>query len=94
MVVMFCILLFFDWSDDDDCAIMITTLINRMDIRTLINIQDRWGSILLFIAAWRNNHRTIESLISQGADVNVRNKDSGLPNEDSDCHEETKKTMA
>jgi len=58
--------------------------------RYLINHLDKDGDSPLHVAAWFNKYELIEYLFEHGANVNARNKNRELPDNQRDCDQKTK----
>ena len=80
-------------SDDGRGARRLIKLSNKMDVGSLINKQDNDGDTPLHFAAGENNHQTIKQLLDLGCDVNIKNNDDELPDEDYYGDEVTKELI-
>ena len=78
---------------DDVCSRRLMKLSQKTNVESFINRKDSRGQTPLHYAANRNLHRTIETIIKLGGDVNLKNDRNKLPDEQDDCDDETKRII-
>ena len=78
---------------DDVRSRRLMKLSQKTNVESFINIKDRDGQTPLHCAADNNHHRTIETIIKLGGDVNLKNDDNKLPDEHYRCDDETRRII-
>ena len=69
-------------------------LLQKANVDCLINIKDHdCGDTPLHLAAYKNNHKIIQQLISLGSDVNIKNNYNELPDKLSECDYKTRRLI-
>ena len=79
--------------DDVVRSRMLMKLSEKTNVESLINNKDHYGGTPLHIAALRNRHRLIETIVKLGGDVNIKDNDNRLPDEQDRCDGETKRIL-
>ena len=82
-----------DDGGDDVRSRRLMKLSQKTNVESFINRKDRYGRTPLHIAADNNKHRTIETIIKLGGDVNLKNNYNRLPDEQKYCDDETKRII-
>ena len=78
---------------DDVRSRRLMKLSQKTNVESLINRKDGRGQTPLHRAAYNNHHRTIETIIKLGGDVNLKNYLNKLPDEQDGCDDETKRII-
>ena len=81
---------FSHFDDDDVSSRMLMKISTKTNVKSFINNKDIDGRRPLHYAARLNYHRTIETIVKLGGDVNIKDDDNELPDEQDDCDDETK----
>ena len=79
--------------DDDDRSRMLMKLSEKTNVESFINNKTHYGETPLHCAAHLNHHRLIETIVKLGGDVNIKDNDNRLPDEQDDCDDETKSIL-
>ena len=74
----------------DDSSRMLMKLSQKTKVKSFINRKNDYGETPLHLAARFNHHRTIETIIKLGGDVNIKDNRNKLPDEQDRCDDETK----
>ena len=72
---------------------MLMKLSEKTNVESFINNKDDRGRTPLHVAARNNRHRMIETIVKLGGDVNTKDYDNQLPDEQDDCDDETKRII-
>ena len=72
---------------------MLMKLSEKTNVESFINNKDHFGRTPLHCAANNNLHRLIETIVKLGGDVNTKDYDNQLPDEQDDCDHETKRII-
>ena len=82
------------FRDDVVCSRLLMKLSENTNIESFINNKDHnRGFTPLHFAARFNHHRLIETIVKLGGDVNTKDYDNQLPDEQDDCDDETKRII-
>ena len=79
--------------DVDVCSRMLMKLSEKTNVESFINNKDDDGRTPLHFAASNNHHRLIETIVKMGGDVNMKDNDNQLPDEQDRCDDETKRII-
>ena len=81
------------YDDDVVGERRLSKLSRKTEIHNLINKKSISGCTPLYWAAKKNNHKTIQRLISLGSNVNIRNNHYKLPDDQFNCNGETRRLI-
>ena len=80
----------FSLFDDVVCSRMLMKISTKTNVKSFINNKSKHGYTPLHRAANHNRHRTIETIVKLGGDVNIKDDNNKLPDEQNGCDDETK----
>ena len=80
-------------GDDDARSRMLMKLSEKTNVESLINNKDHNGRTPLHFAARFKSHGLIETIVKLGGDVNIKDNDNRLPDEQDRCDGETKRIL-
>ena len=72
---------------------MLMKLSEKTNVESFINNKDDYGQTPLHYAARNNRHRLFETTVKLGGDVNTKDNDNRLPDEQRECDHETKRII-
>ena len=81
------------YDDDVVGSRMLMKLSEKTNVESFINNKDHNGRTPLHWAARKNRHRLIETIVKMGGDVNKKDNDNQLPDEQDLCGDETKRII-
>ena len=81
------------YRDDDVGSRMLMKLSEKTNVESFINNKHHYGRTPLHRAARNNHHRLIETIVKLGGDVNMKDYDNQLPDEQDRCDDETKRII-
>ena len=78
---------------DDVGSRMLMKLSKKTNVESFINNKNHRGETPLHFAAHFNHHPLIETIVKLGGDVNTKDNDNQLPDEQDRCNSETKRII-